>query len=153
MRPLYESSADLANEQAVIKHLEDKWSCEMFKLPLQYKLDYAIKDKENAVLGFIEVKVRKYTMAQIQGWGGYMLSLMKWTTGVQLAQTTGLPFILVVKTLDGLYYLTIDPKVFTESMIQKMIDKRVKLSGRTDRGDWQDVEPCVMLDCNHFNRM
>jgi hypothetical protein len=125
----------------------------VFKLPLQYKLDYAMRNDANDVLGFIEVKVRNYTMAQIQDWGGYMLSLMKWTAGIQLAQTTGLPFVLVVKTRDGLYYLSVDTKVFTDSMIQKMIHKRVKLSGRTDRGDWQDVEPCVMLDCNNFNRM
>jgi len=25
--------------------------------------------------------------------------------------------------------------------------------GRTDRGDWQDIEPCVLLNTNRFKQL
>lgn len=148
MRPLYESPADLANEADVVKLLERKWDCVMHKLPISYKLDYIAQT--DIAKAFVEVKVRNYTMTQLGNMGGYMLSLHKWTAGVQLSQTTGLPFVLVVKTLDGVYYLSVDPSM-TLGMIHNL--GKVKMGGRKDRNDWQDMEPCIHIDTNHFSRM
>lgn len=150
-RPMYEQAADLTKEQDVVGLLEEAWQCRMSKLPIQYKLDYAIRNlDEPHIAAFAEIKVRNYTLAQIQAWGGYMISLAKWQAGLHLVQTTNLPFYLVVKTTDGLYYFGVNNLVHDADTLHKLLDKKIVFAGRQDRGDWQDMEPCVLIDCNLF---
>ena len=146
MRVTYETEEDLQRESLVIKQVEAAWQCQAVKLSVKYSLDYALK-RGDKVLSFCEVKTRNYTMADITKMGGYLLSLGKWTAAKQLSDSTTLPFMLVVKTLDGLYYCKFGtyPKSF--------IPKEVLFRGRTDRDDWQDVEPCVLLDTQDFMRL
>ena len=94
------------------------------------------------MMAFCEIKTRNYTMADITKMGGYLLSLGKWTAAKQLSDSTTLPFMLVVQALDGVYH---SKNPFTP--------KGVLFRGRTDRNDWQDVEPCVLLDTKNFVRL
>jgi hypothetical protein len=145
MRPLYESEADLARERDVAALIEQRWKCQMFKLPLQYHLDYAAV-RNDRVVAFCEIKVRTYTMDQIENLGGYMISLGKWTTAHSLFLSTRLPFALIVKAQDGVYHANINSEeLFTRHS--------VVIKGRKDRNDWQDIEPCVLLNTNGFKRL
>ena len=56
-------------------------------------------------------------------------------------------FILIVKLTDGLYYSR-----FGVGHHQFKPDD-VVISGRIDRGDWQDVEPMVVIRMEKFKKL
>lgn len=140
MRPTYETQADLTIEGTVKGLLEKEWNCQLEKLPIRYHLDFACT-RDGRVIGFCEVKSRSYTMEAIDRMGGYLLSLGKWGAAKSLCDASNLAFLLVVRALDGLYYARFKEDFTPDNVL---------LKGRTDRNDWQDVEPCVMLDASKF---
>jgi hypothetical protein len=142
MRPLYETQANLASEQDVAIHLAKIWNCEMSKLPIRYHLDFVAQRGKNAV-AFLEIKVRNYSMERIGNMGGYMLSLGKWSSAKQICEASGLPFILVIKATDGIWF----------ALIESFKPDSVIVNGRQDRGDWQDIEPCVLINQSRFKRI
>lgn len=142
MRPLYETSQDLESENNLKEALERLWGCSFHKLPIRYHLDFAIT-KDDKVVAFAEAKTRNYTMDSINNMGGYLLSIGKWASAKQLCEASGLPFILIVRTSCGVWSAT----------IKDFIPDAVLLRGRKDRGDWQDVEPCVCLNTNIFRKI
>ncbi len=141
-RPMYETQADLRNEAAVIEILSQKWRVNFHKLPIKYHLDYAAT-RNGKVVAYVEVKVRKYTMERIGQMGGYMLSVGKLQTAKQLCEISSAAFCLAVQCTDGLHWIAI--KDFTEFP--------VAITGRTDRGDSQDVEPCVLIPAGRFTSL
>ena len=142
MRPLYETAADLMGEVSVAKTLASLWDCEFVKLPLRYHLDFVVTRNGRAV-AYAELKTRNYSMADIDKMGGYLMSIGKWSAAKQLCDASLLPFVLIVKTLDGLY----------RSSFTEFIPDDVLVRGRTDRNDWQDIEPCVLLNTKRFKRI
>ena len=143
MRQMYESSDDLERESSVIAKVETAWKCKAVKLSIKYSLDYVLVRGDKA-LAFCEVKTRNYTMAQIDQFGGYLLSLGKWMAAKQISDSCGLPFFLIVQTTDGIYYADFHSDFG--------LPDGVLVRGRTDRDDWQDVEPCVLLNVNRFKK-
>jgi hypothetical protein len=139
MRPLYETSSDLDRENSVVDTLQKAWNVTMSKLPIRYHLDFVIARGDKA-LAFCEVKTRNYTMAQIDSFGGYLMSIGKWASAESLSRASGLPFVLVVKATDGLYH----------AKFRDFKPDNVLVRGRTDRNDWQDIEPCVLLNTDKF---
>jgi hypothetical protein len=83
-------------------------------------------------------------MAKIGQFGGYLLSLGKWMAAKQISESSDLPFFLVVKTTDAVYYAEFRTGFFQPD--------DVLVRGRKDRDDWQDIEPCVLLDVNKFKK-
>lgn len=142
MRQLYETQEDLSSEAEVADYLSKIWKCEMSKLPIRYHLDFVAQRGRNAV-AFCEVKVRNYSMEQIGKMGGYMLSLGKWSSAKQMCEASGLPFILVIKATDGIWF----------SLIDSFKPDSVIVNGRTDRADWQDIEPCVLIKQSRFKQI
>lgn len=141
-RPLYESSDDLKNEQEVAVLMQSLWDCKFTKMPIKYHLDYVMHRGYKAV-GFCEVKTRNYTMESIDGMGGYLMSIGKWSSAKQLNDVSGLPFILVVRALDGIYY----------AVFKELHKPPIEVKGRKDRNDWQDIEPCVVLETKLFKKL
>ena len=72
-------------------------------------------------------------------------NLDKYMSGMKLFKLTGLPFYLVVKFSDGLYYCEVSLLSYAQLTIS--------FGGRTDRADAQDVEPCVFFDTNLFKKV
>ena len=142
-RPIYETQADLSNEAAVLQLLSKKWKATFHKLPIRYHLDYAATNSDGSVVAYIEIKVRKYTMQQIDNWGGYMLSVAKLQAAQSLCQISNAAFILVVKCADGLYWMK----------FKNYAEFPVGIAGRTDRKDSQDIEPCVMIPAKKFTSL
>ena len=143
MRPTYESESDLARESGVAATIEKLWDCKLVKLPISYHLDFAVTRGAKCV-AFCEVKTRNYEMEHINKMGGYLLSLRKWTTARDICLASQVPFILVVKTLDGVYYAAFDTDFLPDNLLVR---------GRKDRDDWQDIEPCVVLKTNRFTKI
>ena len=118
------------------------WGWTLNKMPTRYQLDYLATDREGAT-AFCEMKRRHYTWGDIDRLGGYMLSLGKWLAARSLCHATGLPFMLVVHANDGMHY----------RYSHSFEPPRIVIGGRTDRDDWQDVEPCAILKCAEFRLM
>ena len=143
MRPLYETQKNLDVERGVAALLEKKWKCEVVKMPIKYGLDYTFtRNKE--IVGFCEIKCLNYELAQFDRMsGGYFISMGKFISAKTLVEFTKLPFFLVLKTKDGIWY-----RKFTQFEGLNFV-----VNGRKDRNDWQDVEPMVLLETNLFHKV
>lgn len=144
MRPIYETQADLDGERAIADTLSAMWSCTFHKLPISYRLDYAVQ-RNCIVRAFCEIKSRKYTMKQISDMGGYKISLSKWTAAKNLCSASGVPFLIVIQAKDGLWMKSFDH--------HSMPRLPVSMWGRKDRNDDQDIEPCTIIPCSLFQKI
>ena len=81
-------------------------------------------------------------MNQLGNWGGYLLSLHKWTDAQLMCKSIGVPFVLVVKTIDN--------KIWYSVFKDDFVKFPTYIGGRTDRNDSRDIEPCVRIDVNKF---
>ena len=142
MRPLYETASDLNRESKIAEFLETAWGCSFNKLSIKYGLDFAITVNDR-VKAFCEIKTRNYSMPEIANMGGYLLSIGKWMSAKHLSESSGLPFLLIVCATDALY----------QGRFTEFKHNNVLLRGRKDRNDWQDIEPCVLLDTKRFKKL
>tara|TARA_R100000654_G_scaffold64088_1_gene91552 strand:- start:4072 stop:4527 length:456 start_codon:yes stop_codon:yes gene_type:complete len=133
-RPKYETKKDLEYEGSAINHVSKIWNVNFSKLPLSYKLDYAMY-RNNNLMGFCEVKRRKYRRADFET---YIISLDKVIQANNLAKITNTKSILLVSWLDGLGWINLK-----ESF-------SCKRGGRNDRNDWQDIEPVCHFRISKF---
>lgn len=138
MRPFYEIEADLDNERDIIQALHLPKDITFEKLPISYKLDYAVI-KDDKIAAFAEIKARKNTMG---AYGTYMIALSKYLTAKEYLNTLGLHTYLIVRWTDVIGKVLLSD--FDKSQI------RVKLGGRKDRNDWQDIEPVVHIPTLYF---
>ena len=142
MRTYYETQKDLDGEKKMAQIMEGKWACQMFKLPIKYHLDYAIT-RNDQIIAFCEMRSRKYSLEKLNEMGGFYISLEKWKSAKQLYDLTELPFIMALETPYALYY----------AMFKEFKPDGYTISGRKDRGDWQDIEPCVLLNTKRFTKL
>jgi hypothetical protein len=134
MRTTYETIDDLRNERSVIEEFCNSFHYGYAKMPKQYHLDYCVT-KQDKVVGFCEVKVRKNNHNQ---YNTLLLSLSKVSAAKGLKEASGIKSILLVKWKDKLGYT-----YFRN-------DWPVMVGGRTDRNDWQDIEPVVHIPISEF---
>lgn len=144
-RPTYESAGDRANEAEVSSIIALRWKCEAVKLPVKYRLDYALV-RGVRVGAYLEVKDRpRYSWGYLADFGGYRLSQHKWIAAEKLALDMGLPFLLAVRAAGDLRYLKVKPG--------DKCDGPPIMAGRKDRGDWQDQEPHVVFHVERFRKI
>ena len=103
LRPTYENVASLVAEQGVSERLKAAWQCEAVKLPKAYRVDFALL-RNGAVKAWSEIKNRSHPKAQ---YPTLMLSLGKVMAGLELANRTGVPFLLVVQWADEAGWLQV----------------------------------------------
>lgn len=136
MRPMYEDDASLSAEVNVIEKLSKQWKVDPIKLPIAYYVDYAMT-MDGAVKCWLEVKCRHCTKDQ---YPTYFISAKKISNGIALAETTGKPFLLAVQWKDCLGWIDV-----------KRGDFDIRVGGRADRNDWQDIEPMAHFNTDKFN--
>lgn len=143
MRPIYENAKDLRSEKNLISHVSDCWNVVSYKLPMSYKIDYAMyrmdtgtsaSASENLV-GFAEIKCRKHKFGTFPT---YIISLAKVMEARRLARETDTKSLLIVSWTDKIGFLDF----FSHHQIRH--------GGRADRNDWQDQEPVCHFDLKHF---
>ena len=125
-RPMYETAADRAKEQA----LADAFAAhgyEFYKLPIQYRLDFVVF-KGGVAKAFIEVKHRNVRLFQ---YDTAMISLSKVIQARLLTQHTGLPAYLLNVYKDNI------------ARFDFASDYEIGKGGRSDRGDSQDADICA----------
>lgn len=140
---MFERAEDIANEQEAIKAFLRVFNCEARKMELAAFCDYQLINKGKLV-GYVEIKTRKYTMPQIERMGGYKLALQKWDTARRICGAHRVEFILLLKLLDGYYYhITRDFQ----------IDDCVEEWGRKDRKHVSAIEPAIVLYSSRFKKL
>jgi hypothetical protein len=133
---MYENDESREDEETAIKQVVDKWDCEAHKLPISYRVDYALVRK-GIVMAFAEVKARKKVTSTY--FESYMLSLAKYNALCAISREVGTKSLLIVKWQDRVTFATIPCE-----------GVKVKMGGRTDRGDAADIEPVVYIPITEF---
>ena len=146
MRPIYETQDTTDRARAAAQHfLEHHWathSChptdhdtvdyELQPLPSAYPADYAIVRRSTAaVVAMLEVKCRNQKVGDFDT---YLLALQKASKLVAMAQWT--QTLLLVDYRDGQWAYQFSSAGAPGYLFA---------SGRSDRGDAADSEPCVFL--------
>lgn len=136
-RRLYETPENLREEGRVIERLCEKWRCAWKKLPVAYRVDFALTSFDSEVKAWLEIKCRSSKYAEMH------ISLHKVMAGLELSRVTGLPFFLAYAFGDEIYWrrITLDTHLKTI------------MWGRTDRDDWQDIEPTVVFALESFKAL
>ena len=135
MRPMYENDATLQAEREVIAKLCDKWKVEASKLPIAYNVDYVLTRHDYAKV-WIEVKCRHCSSTE---YDTYFISAKKVVNGLALSEATNVPFYIAVQWKDRLGYIRVLKGSFD-----------IRIGGRKDRDDWQDVEPMAHFKVSDF---
>tara|TARA_R110002012_G_scaffold313444_1_gene525048 strand:+ start:818 stop:1243 length:426 start_codon:yes stop_codon:yes gene_type:complete len=134
MRTLYETVDDLRSEKNVIGYVSQCWNVASFKLPMSYKIDYAMY-RNSLLIGFAEVKCRTHIFGTFPT---YIISLAKVLEAKRLGRETNTTPILIVSWTDKIGYMDF------------FSHHQIKQGGRSDRNDWQDQEPMCHFDLKHF---
>ena len=138
MRQIYETPEDLAKELTIMETVAKKWKCSFKKLPLSYKVDFVIFNK-NRVRGLVEIRRRNVTYGRYPD--GIFMSLGKFTTGTHYKRIMQVPFIFVVQFTDGLFYAELEDLY------------NVVWGGRGQLRDSADVEPLMLIPPSSFTEI
>lgn len=138
-RPTYETERDRSNERDVIKQAGHRWpGIRVTKLPRFYPVDYWASQPPGGAL--VEIKCRNYDSAALDRMGGLIIGLGKWSAAYAMSRVARRPLILWLRTTDGYWHHS------TENFLHDGI----AISGREDRGDTEDREPCIKLCMDRF---
>jgi hypothetical protein len=135
MRPLYETTENRSDELAIALQLRTLCNCDIRKLKNVYRVDYAAL-RNNRVIAWIEIKRRHRTFDQ---YPDCYLSFEKAMFAQSLHLMSKLPCTMVVQFDDCL--------AFADMLVP---GRQIEFAGRFDRGDWQDVEPIVLVPMAEF---
>jgi hypothetical protein len=134
MRPTYETISDTRNEEEIISKVSTAWNCAVVKTKKFYPFDYVCM-RDGHATAFSEIKNRNY---RHDAFPTYMFSLHKFYQCISMAKVVQKPFLLIVQFQDGIYWMCNFDVV------------NVDITGRKDRADNQDIEPCCMLSMKNF---
>lgn len=137
MRPTYETATDVAHEQQVIDLLSRAWKCTATKMPKMYCVDWSL-GTDTLIKAMVEIKFRN------KAYPTYIISLHKFTEMCKQAEASRVPYFLVQCVPEG------DNRIVQYVEVTADLHNRVILSGRKDRGDWQDIGPHVEIDASKF---
>ena len=131
------SSKHIEGEDMFKRAIEKHWRCSLEKLPLDYRLDFAlIKNKK--IQAWVELKNRNL---QSDDFNDSMINLNKWMKAKQLRDSTKLPTILACRYIDKDIYCNLTDDTAYE----------LKWGARTkNTRDWQDIQPAVHITISQF---
>ena len=144
-RPFYETSKDRAEELIAAKKIAAYFLFDIVQLKPACHADFGII-KSGKVIGVMEVKRRKYTYDQMERMGGLMISAVKMQSLMNWKSSFGLGIMVGLQLSDGIYAFMVSRK---DDLPMK---SEIRIMGRTDRGDDQDMEPCVLLPMSEFTK-
>lgn len=136
-RPAYESEMDRQKEARLIKAAFPDLI--IHKLPRRYHIDY-LCTHDRLAKHWVECKARN---AEWGNYDGYMISLDKYLAGVRLARET-----------QGLFWLVTGWRCGTVAVVNIgtviPMAYHIQTAGRSDRQDFDDVEPVVLIPNSSF---
>jgi hypothetical protein len=142
---MYETEFDVRNAAAVAGELSAEWGCSVVKMKRACVVDYGLIVRD-VIAAVMEVKCRNYSSAEIQKMGGLILSAHKMQGAKAWRDTHMVSFVLALGLTDGIFFMSI-----RHSDDWPKFD--LVMGGRYDRGDAQDVEPCVLIPMKNFRKL
>lgn len=140
-RPMYETEKDLFFENKVKEYFESSRGAKFYKLPMKYGADFLVVSEKGVPISMMECKCRRNLLSTASS--EYMISMHKIMTCLQYADAMDIPFFLVVGFSDRIMYGRVT--------IVEM--SKVRMYGRVDRGDPDDIEPCVAVPMSKFREL
>jgi len=134
VRPVYETELNRKKELAVAQAFADHFHYDIYRLPKFYQMDFAAY-QNGQLVRWIEVKTRT---CKSTDYNTYMLDFAKFEAGINIQNASQRLALLVVQWSDTMKYWTFRPGY------------TIKPGGRTDRGDPDDVVPCVHIPIHQF---
>lgn len=138
-RPIYETEADVSEQESIARRLEPFWHVKLKKLPRLHCMDHVgFSERSGNCVMWVEIKRR------FIAFGCYpdiILSSRKVAEACKLNAITFLPCFFVVKFDDALAWT---------NMIAPWPSSK---GGREDRGDEFDVEECARIPIEAFNKL
>lgn len=140
-RKTYETADHIAAEKKAFDYyFRTEYSPGYIKAPKYYPFDYCVKDSKGRIIEGVEIKVRDVDLEKL---GSVKISLQKFAKLVSM--TWVLPISLIVQANDGMYRLELRGKSYE--------DITPCVWGRRDRGDADDMEPCVEIPLHLFKKI
>ena len=139
MRTMYETEADLSNEEAVRSYVAQTFSAEVMKVPLSYGVDSMVT-VDGKLVAWLEIKCRPGMV-----WGQYpdvMISVLKLRAAAGLKASTGIETYFVVADSCG---------VIKSANHCKTSPEWIKYVVRTAQTrDPADIEPVCHIPLDQF---
>lgn len=145
-RPFYETQNDREKEFKVAQSVATLWGYTALKLKPACEVDYALTLFDD-IKGVMEIKCRNYSYDQLDRLGGYMLSCHKMSALRRWHTDFPIGIAIVIELTDGIYCWTIQSGIAIERF------SKIKMTGRKDRNDPQDIEPCVLIPMGKFRKI
>lgn len=147
-RPGYETAEDLERERRILTAMSEAWACQYEKTRIYYPADGVFVRGGRRVVAFVEVKYRELEWRK-RDWGFDFLifGVSKYCEIIGMSEMMCVPAMILFGFSDG---------VIARYDIKRPEDG-VIISGRKDRGDSQDIEPCVvikrsrLIECGRFD--
>lgn len=141
-RPIYEKEDDARAEEEIIKIFADAIECDAIRPSRKMsEFDFILTEHDTRdVIGVAEVKARTYKWDDMKRMGGVMIDHEKWAM-LMIFAMAGLTAWLVVRDCRGEVRWTPVPC---------RIPPEFKLTGRTDRGDPQDIGIKAVIPIDNF---
>ena len=131
------SEKHVKEEEAFKKDIESYWDCKLEKLPIDYRLDYAVI-MNGKIRAWIELKNRNLYSNQYKD---SMINLNKWMKAKEFKSISDLPIVLAVRYKDKDLWCAMDDNT----------DMEIRWGARTkNTRDWQDVGPAVHIKLTEF---
>ena len=131
------SSKHIEGEDMFKRAIEKHWNCSLEKLPLDYRLDFALI-KSKKIQAWVELKNRNL---QSDDFNDSMINLNKWMKAKDLRDSTNIPTILAVRYKDKDIWCTLADDTEME----------IRWGARTkNTRDWQDIGPAVHISLKEF---
>lgn len=138
-RPTYETSSDVKHECEVALKVATDWGIQVVKLKPKYPCDWAFV-WNGEVTGYMEIKCRTHVYG---AYPTYLISAEKIRYALTVWREFEIPVVLVVAWTDFIGYIKVRPPW----------NYKIRVAGRTDREDEQDVEPCFFIPCADFKEV
>lgn len=138
MRPNYESPLDLEREAGTAAIVGPIWNVQTHKNPRFYQIDYSLL-RGGIIKAWAEIKWRNYEFGH---YPDYMISLHKVMAAIDHHRMTGLPVYLVANFQGDIRYADLTKDSCTLDPL--------KIGGRKDRDDPQDLEPVCSIPLSAF---
>lgn len=137
-RPVYETSENITAEDSVAESIAKSWDIKLVKLKKLYPFDRAFIFEEE-ITGLLEIKCRNYASTDFPT---YLFSAEKVRWAHQFMKSFDVSCYLAVKWTDRIGWHKIRPTGYA-----------LRLGGRKDRADDQDIEPCVFIPMSQFDKL
>ena len=129
----YQSRKDEENQSLVMGRLEDLWGVSIIGLPVTSKID-AIAHEDGQAKAVIEIKVREYSLKEVERFGDIYVDRSKIAAGQTMAKMLAIKFLFVVKLTDRLLCLAINPD-FDLSELRSTVSRLNKPRDMNDEDD------------------